>query len=97
VENLSPTVIRFLDDPAHSKWRYQLCYPGPHLVLGAVPKHVKPFNFGLYHFHMSLSSTVCETGLPEDMLIPHRLAKESNSAGKHCYVQFMSRHPQLSL
>ena len=92
-KNLSPTGIR----PARSKWLYRLCYSGPLLVLGAVPKHVKPFNFGLYHFHMSLISTLYETDLPEDMFIPNRLAKENNHVGKHFYVQFMSRHPQLGL
>ena len=75
-----------------SKWQYQLCYPGPLLVLGAVTKHVKPFNFSLYRFNMSLISTVYE-----DNFISNRLAKENNYAGQHFYVQFMSRHPQLGL
>jgi hypothetical protein len=73
-KNLSSTRIR----PAHSKWQYQLCYPSALLVLGAVSKHVKPFNFGLYHFHISLISTLYETDLPQDMFIPNRLAKENN-------------------
>ena len=88
-----PTGIR----PARSKWRYRLYYPGPLLVLGAVSKHAKPFNFRFYHFHMSLISTLYETDLPEDMFIPNRLAKEYNYAGKHFHVHFMSRHPQLGL
>jgi hypothetical protein len=92
-ENLSPTGIC----PTCSKWLYRLCYPGPILVLGAVPKHVKPFNFGLYHFHMNLISTLYETDLPEGMFVPNRLAKENNYVGKHFYVQFMTRHPQLGL
>jgi hypothetical protein len=46
---------------------------------------------------MSLISTLYEIDLPEDMFIPNRLAKENNCAGKHFYVQFMSRHPQLGL
>jgi hypothetical protein len=55
------------------------------------------FDFGLYHFHRSPSSTLYETDLPEDMLIPHRLTNENNSGGKYLYQQLMGRHPQLRL
>jgi len=92
-KNLSSTRIH----PACSKWQYRLCHPGSPSVSGALPKHVKPFNFGLYHFHMSLISTLYETDLPEDMFISNRLAKDNKYAGKHFYVQFMSRHPQSGL
>ena len=46
---------------------------------------------------MSLISTLYETDLPEDMFISNRLAKDNKYAGKHFYVQFMSRHPQSGL
>jgi hypothetical protein len=46
---------------------------------------------------MSLIFTLYEIDLPEDLFVTNRLAKEYNYAGKHFYVQFMSRHPHLGL